>query len=70
MEESAACALAGFAVRTEQTAIPVCAAATVVRNCLCMDPFVRTLYLYVEVLGWSSSRLEAGVYLTLHWQWH
>lgn len=67
MEESAACPPAGFAVGTEQIAIPVCAAATAVQNCLCMDPFVWTQYSYAEVLGWSSSRLEPGVCLTLQW---
>ena len=59
----------GFAVGTEQIAIPVCAAATAVRNCFCMDRFVWTQRSYVEALGWSSSRLEPGVYLALHWLW-
>lgn len=51
MEESTACPPAGFAVRTEQIAIPGCAANTAVRNCLRMDPFVWTQYSYTEALG-------------------
>lgn len=61
---------AGFAARTEQITIPVCAAAAAQRRCLCVDPFVWTVYSFVEALGWRSSRQEPGVYLTLHWQWH
>lgn len=37
MEGSPAYPAAGFAVRTEQIAIAVCAAATAVRNHLCVD---------------------------------
>lgn len=60
---------AGFAARTEQITVPVCAAAAAQRRCLCVDPFVWTVYSFVEALGWRSSRPEPGVYLTLHWQW-